>query len=609
MKSYTAQPRQLLTFTLALLIAALLLVGSFPDALPTSAVAPRKPEPTWTTYDRPAQYAVVEETNLKITMRDGITLYADAYRPDAPGTFPVLVSQTPYNKGLQSGNSFLVQRGYVHVIVDVRGTANSEGTWRSFSETEQRDGYEIVEWAAQQPWSDGNIGLVGASYGGINQLLTAAQQPPHLKAIFPVVPQADGYRDLGRVGGQANFGFIPGWLILTLALGNIPPDYTAEDPYSASLAYLQHSGGLTATQIPGLIDRFAENQYDNNRVSSPIWHIDQVQVPTFIVGGLRDIFARGEPLLYEALKKRKVPAKLIMVDGIHGEAAGGGDLPADGVPGLDHLMLRWFDHYLKGMDSKPEKMPNVTQQLRGDGGYEVQPDWPHPAITPRRLYLRDNNRLSATPPSLLEAEDMVAPVYLGGFCSGSTDRFILTGIPDECAEDNTLTEQTEVVFDTQTFAQDMKFSGPMAANIWVSTTREEAVLSVRVTDVGPDGMSTELSFGLLAASFRAVDPALSRFIGGENIQPWHPFTEDSVLPVTPGEAMLLQIEIISTNAVIKAGHQLRVSVGPANWPSYISPVPQLVGQAGGILSIHHSPDRPSYITLPVLEPTVWPPAW
>src|SRR6266480_1031000 len=101
-------------------------------------------------------------------------------------------------------------------------------------------------------------------------------------------------------------------------------------------------------------------------------------------------------------------------------------------------------------------------------------------------------------------------------------------------------------------------AGPIAANMWIKTTRNEAILSVRVADVHPDGSSEELSFGLLAASFRAVDPTLSRIIAGENIQPWHLFSRDSVQVVTPDEPMLLQIEIYSTNAVIKAGHQLRV---------------------------------------------------
>src|SRR5258708_18335967 len=113
----------------------------------------------------------------------------------------------------------MVTRGYVQVIADVRGTGGSEGAWDSFGTREQLDGKEIVNWAAEQPWSNGNIGLHGTSYGAINQLFTAAQHPEGLKAIFPIVPMSDAYRDITGSGGQINTSFIPSWLGLVTALG------------------------------------------------------------------------------------------------------------------------------------------------------------------------------------------------------------------------------------------------------------------------------------------------------------------------------------------------------------------------------------------------------
>ncbi len=121
--------------------------------------------------------------------------------PDQPGQSATLVVQTPYNKdgavsiALGGAFEYLVRRGYVLVTVDVRGTGASEGQWDSSGEDEQRDGYEVVEWAAAQPWSAGRVGLLRPSYMGLNQLLTAARRPPHREAIFPIAPMADGYRD------------------------------------------------------------------------------------------------------------------------------------------------------------------------------------------------------------------------------------------------------------------------------------------------------------------------------------------------------------------------------------------------------------------------------
>src|SRR3954452_12957008 len=186
----------------------------------------------WTSYDRPAKYGTVTDKDVKIVMRDGTVLRANVIRPDQPGRYPTLITQTPYGKdgavigSLGGSTNALVARGYVQVVVDVRGTGASGGSWDSFGPNEQQDGYEIVEWAARQPWSTGAVGLAGPSYMGLTQLYTAALHPPHLKAIFPVVPMADGYRDITFSGGDTNISFIPLWLGLVTAGGLVPPQST-----------------------------------------------------------------------------------------------------------------------------------------------------------------------------------------------------------------------------------------------------------------------------------------------------------------------------------------------------------------------------------------------
>ena len=566
----------------------------------------------WTPYDRPAQYATVVDKEVPIMMRDGVVLYADVSRPDAPGQYPVLITMTPYSKAIAGeAPGYLIARGYVHVAVDVRGQGSSGGTWCNRCEIEQMDGYEVVQWAAAQAWSDGNVGMYGSSYRAINQMLTAALQPPALKAIFPIASSTDDYRDFGRTGGDANFAFIPTWLALVMAAEVIPPGWATTDPIQYVLNDIQHAGALTTSTLPTIIKLWGQQTYDENRVASPYWKLDHIKVPTFLVGGWRDLFVRGETLNFEKLRALKVPVKLLMVDGNHTETSGGSLLPDGDVPGLQQIALRWFDYYLKGLNSRPDLIPPVTVKLKGDGQMETMSAWPRPDIRPRRLYLRGGHRLSTVAPNTLETEEQFAQIYLFGYCSGTSERFILLlgVVPPQCATDNTFNEQTELVYTTPVFEADVKMAGPIAANMWIKTTRNEAILSVRVTDVHPDGSSEELSFGLLAASFRAVDPTLSRIIAAENIQPWHPFSRDSVQVVTPDEPMLLQIEVYSTNAVIKAGHQLRVSVGPSNFPSYLPPVPQIENSAGGVLTLMHDPQHPSHVVLPIVPPTTWPPLW
>src|SRR5260221_5836038 len=214
--------------------APVLLVALVASLLPATGRAA-----AWTA--RPAQYPkVAVQRDVPVKMIDGVTLYADVIRPAdangnaAPGRFPVLLTQTPYNKivtGLNFESDYLVQRGYVQVIADVRGTGNSEGQWTSFGPREQRDGYELALWAVslQRPWSDGRLGLHGTSYGAINQIFTAAQHPAGLRAIFPIVPAGDTYRDVAVTGGQFDGSFIPAWLGFVAGASGFPPTRTARE--------------------------------------------------------------------------------------------------------------------------------------------------------------------------------------------------------------------------------------------------------------------------------------------------------------------------------------------------------------------------------------------
>ena len=570
---------------------------------PASAAAP-----AWTSYDRPAQYGVLEQPNVPITMSDGVVLNAEVHRPDAAGRFPVLVTMTPYNGGsgiIGGANDYFVERGYVHVVVDVRGTGSSAGTWDDLGPREQQDGYELVEWAAGQQWSDGKVGMYGTSYLAITQIFTAALQPPHLKAIFPILPMGDAYRDMVFPGGQNNIGFIPFWLVLVSGSALIPPSYALSgdpDDLARGLETLaSHALAFPGFDLNFELDAMAgEGAYDGPRwkTSSPIEVADKVTVPTFIVGGLHDIFQRGEPLLYERLKIR-VPTRLLIGPWTHTTVGDG--LPADGVPAIDQIALRWLDNYLKGIDTKVKAIPKVTQYTLGEDHYETQTDWPEPSLAPTRLYLRSGASLAPEPPIAPEAPESFLQNPVSGVCTQSTSQWsagLLGPVP--CTRDNRLDETNGVTYTTPPLAQDLRLSGPLFADLWVTTTATDAVVSVRATDVAPDGSSTEVTAGWLAGSFRALDPTRSRYVNGQLLQPWHPFTKDSLLTVTPGVPIELPVEIFPTNAVIKAGHSLRIAVGPNDFPHAVPPALQLVSSLGGIVQVLHDPAHPSYVALPTL---------
>ncbi|HEY3019820.1 MAG TPA: CocE/NonD family hydrolase [Solirubrobacteraceae bacterium] len=582
------------------LAAALLLL-----ALPPAALAEG-----WTPYDRPATNGITTDKDVPITMSDGIVLSADVYRPDKPGRYPVILTQTPYNKesALGAANSYLVQRGYVHVVVDVRGTGSSQGSWDSFGPSEQRDGPEVVAWTRRQPWSDGDVGLWGASYMAITQLTTAARRPPGLKAIFPIVPMADSYRDITFAGGQTNVSFIPLWLGLVTGTSLVPPAYalsgSPQDLARGVTTLAQHATNVGSFQLNTVVNATAGGDiaYDGPywKTRSPLELADDIDVPAFITGGLHDLFQRGEPMIYERLRHR-VTARLLMGPWTHVGGSTGAGLPADGVPSLDQIALRWFDHYLKGIDTHVQDIPSVTQYAYGDEKFEVQPDWPDAHLDPTRRYLRAGGALGADAPAAAEAPESFPQHPLAGVCTQSTSQWT-AGLtePIPCTKDDRLNEPTGATYTTPPMTEDLRLTGPVLANLWVTTTARDAVVSVRVTDVAPDGASKELSGGWLTASFRQVDPSRSRYVHGQLLQPWHPFTRESVEPVAAGEPMELPVEVFPLNAVIKKGHSLRVAVGPSDFPHAVSPLPQSAGQLGGTVSVLHDPQRPSYVALPTL---------
>lgn len=570
----------------------------------------------WSAYERTAPYGVSAQQEQYITMSDGERLAVGVTRPVAPGDgiveepLPVILTLTGYNKSLPAipaANEFLVRRGYVHVSVDVRGTGGSTGEWEAFSEREQQDYLEVMEWVAGQSWCDGSVGTWGASFMGITQLLTAAHQHPAHKAAFAIVPMGDAYRDIVFNGGQTNVGFIPLWMGLVTALGVIPPQALADDPELGLEILLDHVlNAVLNFTMPTIADSVigGGRNYDSEfwRLRSPLEVADRIEIPTFIVGGLNDIFQRGEPMLYEAISEQ-AEARLLIGPWQHLGGSSGEGLPADGVPDLDHLALAWFDRYLKGMGTGAEAMPPVTQYYYGEERYVTAADWPHPQARATRLYLQPDGSLQNAAPTLEDGRRLVLQQPVNGLCSTSTSQWtagVLGLLMLPCFEDNRLTETLELTYTTPPMTKDFVINGPIQADIWISTTALDAGTVVRVTDVAPNGTSRELTNGILTASLRAVDEDRSRYLDGEMIQPWHPFTAASRQPLAIDEVVKLPIEVFPTSAVIREGHRLRVTVGASDFPHGLPPITDLVDQLAGVLTVYSDAERPSSVVFPTV---------
>ena len=402
------------------------------------------PYANWSTYDRKADYPRAISLPLQyITTSKGdklsvrVSVPANLLGMQAPGKFPVILTQTAYRNGvgqilgtIATGDTtliiggkddYMIRRGYITVAVDAWGTGMSTGETQLIGEAEQEAYGEAVKWVTQQPWFNGNLGLAGTSYLGITSLLTAKQQHPAVKAVFAAVPMGDAYRGVVGVGGLLNAQFLSIWLPLThgLSVGVLNTAEQLLNPKLAStikLANQQHIDAIDSWYLPtvnnGLAGKVGISTDDGSfwSVRSPIEGSNQIKVPTFLVGGTNDIFQRDVPLLYEQIK-HNANTKLMVLPGSHVGSILKLISGAEGVPKGRYLLLQWFDQYLKGMNTGAASMPNVTQYVQGYGSterYARATDWPHPQMTAQRMYLREGKLLSTQAPTATEVSASVS---------------------------------------------------------------------------------------------------------------------------------------------------------------------------------------------------------
>lgn len=568
--------------------------------------------PAW--RPRPATFpSMVKLTDVAVEMSDGITVFADVYLPSrdgqrpARGRFPTVMMITPYNKNFGAETrEYLVRRGYASVVAEPRGTGSSEGSWDFGSDRERRDGYDLVEWAAAQPWSTGDVGLVGDSYRGFNQWWTAMEQPPHLRAIAPTNAPADMYRTGGASGGELSSLVVAQGLVGVLGLP--PGNRAVGDPRAAVRVASGRPAGITSSAA-GTADILAggSQSFDNSfyRARSGYWNVDRIKVPTLIIDGWFDIAQRDAPLMFEELQARGVPVKLVMGPWTHVNYGAG--LPAPGMPHtLDELHLRWFDHWVaRRQDPGLATLGPVISNAIGEDAYRSSPTWPPRDARPRRLFLTGAavpgrpGALTTTPGSV-DGADVLPWHGASGTCSRSAQQALI-GIPPDtmCTQDGRANDLTGLAYDLPAGTRPLRIVGNLAARLFVSTTRNDAFLNVRVESVAPDGTVTTLTDGNDTLSFRALDRSRTTRWRGEIVRPFHPYTRTSVEEIASGTNYEWWIEIAPVAAVIPVGHTLRLTIQPSDAAQAVMVADRGARLVGGATTIHHGAKHPSAIVLPV----------
>ncbi len=558
------------------------------------------------------QYEVTIERGVAVKMRDGVVLRADIYRPKADGKFPVLLQRTPYNKG--GGGCGVCQkaaaRGYVAIIQDVRGRYTSEGDWYTFK-FESQDGYDTVEWAAALPYANGKVGMWGGSYVGATQMLAAIASPPHLAGIFPFVTASNYHDGWTYQGGAFEQWFNDSWTsgLATDTLSRRVQKNSNAMQWARKLPLAEYpvlNLGITEGLAPYFLDWLEHPAYDDYWKQWSIEdHDDKILVPAYHVAAWYDIFLGGSLRNYAGIKARgggdaaRRGQRLLVVLGGHagsGRKIGEVDFGPAADLDTDETMLRWYDHLLKGVANGVEREKPVKIFVMGKNEWREEDDWPLERARATRFCLHSagganglngDGTLSTEAPQgepqdrfLYDPADPV-PTIGGPLCCDAVH--LAPGPRDQRPAE---ARGDVLVYSTSAFKEDFEVTGPVSAELYVSSSAVDTDFTGKLVDVWPDGFAQNLTEGILRARYR-------------NSQ------EKSEL-MTPGEISKVAIDLWATSNVFRAGHRLRVEISSSNFPRFDRNLNtgEDQGHATRLVralnTVYHDREHPSAVILPVV---------
>ena len=579
----------------------------------------------------PESISLQVESNLAVPMRDGTTLYADVYRPQGDGPFPVLLQRTPYDKTMPTSISMLdpmraAKSGYAVVIQDTRGRYTSEGQFYCFRD-DINDGYDTVEWAAGQPWSSGKVGMYGSSYVGATQWLAALSQPPHLTTILPNVTASNYHEGWAYQGGAFELGFNLSWTLAGLTLANLRNiSNTREIPAGRRDELVRAVDSMDESafrllplkDLPYLKDGLADYYYD--WLAHPgydnYWkglsiedNHSRLGIPAYNMGGWYDIFLGGTIRNYLGMREKGATEnarrgqKLLIGPWQH--AVRGTSVVGDHYFGLasdplaidmDGIHLRWFDYWLKDIDNGLMDEAAVRIFVMGDNAWREEQEWPLARARSTDYYLHSQGRantrsgngsLSTEPPGEEPSDTFLynpidpVPTRGGPLCcspyymaSGAFDQQDIEGREDV------------LVYSTPPLEREVEVTGPLTVTLWAATSAPDTDFTAKLVDVCEHGCARNLTDGIIRARYRdsRSDPS----------------------PVEPGRAYRYIIDLWATSNVFKAGHRIALEVSSSNFPRFDrntntgNVIAEDTELRHALQTILHDPQHPSCVTLPIV---------
>lgn len=567
--------------------------------------------------------SITAELDVPGEMSDGTVLRANIFRPSGGTDLPVLLTRLPYGKDMPLGSSILdpiiaSRRGYMVVVQDTRGRFTSEGDWYPMR-AEHEDGRDTVDWASRLPGADGGVGMYGASYFGFTQWAAARERPPALKAMIPTVTWADPLNGVVYRAGAFELGLQAQWN-LNMG-GDVLLRRYREDPakLAATFGALIHDfdglggGGYASLPLrdyaplsrhgvaPAFFDAMDDPMGPGNPMVEPLavagWR-SQVTVPTFNIGGWYDIFTADTIANYRAMRAAGRPSRLLIGPWSHGGFANPIgqrnfgfasqamliDLRSD----LMSMQLRWFDHWLRGIDTGMLAEPPVQIFVMGANRWRYEEDWPLQRAGTVPYYLHEGGRLGTAEPGREMPDgyeyDPSDPVPTLGGATLLTSEY-RSGAYDQ----REIEARTDVLtFTSDELEHDVEVTGPVEVHLWATSSAPDTDFVARLSDVLPDGRSFNLTDGIIRARFRdhrrGTSPSL----------------------IEPGRPYEYVIDLWATSNAFLAGHRIRLAVTSSSFPRW-DRNPN-TGHDFGVDAelrvarqrILHDSEHPSHMLLPVV---------
>lgn len=504
-------------------------------------------------------YEIKRIEHTWVTMRDGCRLSAKVWYPYFADLHPVsaVLEYIPYRKRDHTRVTdamqfnYLAGHGLAGVRVDMRGSGDSEGILQDeYLALEQQDGLDILKWIADQPWCNGNVGMIGISWGGFNSLQIAALNPPELKAIITVCSTDDRYRNDVHYMGGCLLGDNLSWASTMFARNTQPPDpeIVGEKWKEMWLDRLQGSG----LWLKPWVEHQKKDGYWKH--GSVCEDYSRIEVPVLAVSGWADGYSNS---VFRMLEHFNVPRKGIIGPWSHMYPHFGKPGPAIGFL---QESLRWWNHWLNGMYSGivSEPMLSVWMQKFSipDPKRDYHPgrwvglaDWPADVTENKVYYLNPEHKLGHEPSDRKEDVVIQSPLSVGlnggKWCSYSA----APDLPHDQREE----EGGALVFDTPALEEDINIIGAPVLELEISSSHPVALIAVRLSEVSKDFHATRITYGVLNLTHRE--------------------SHEQPTELKPGQKYKIGLALNEIAHVLKKGHWLRLSISSSYWP-VIWPAPE-----------------------------------